>query len=76
MRKGATIMALTTGKGADWTVAQAANFLGCDPRTVYRKIESGDLPAYRFGPKSTRVRPADVEALVMTVAPRTQVAAR
>jgi excisionase family DNA binding protein len=32
-----------------FTTKQAATYLGIIPRTLYRLIDSGELPAYRFG---------------------------
>lgn len=46
----------------DWlSTADAANMLGITPRTLYRFINQGDLPAYRFG-RVIRVKRVDVEA--------------
>lgn len=30
-------------------VAEAAELLGVNPKTVYRKVDDGSLPHYRFG---------------------------
>lgn len=36
--------------GIDWlSTAEAASKLGITPRTLYRFIDEGQLPAYRFG---------------------------
>lgn len=43
------------------TVGQVANHLDCHPKTVRRRIASGDLPAYRFGGQ-IRVKRADRKA--------------
>ena len=40
---------------------QAANELGVTVRTVYRFLDEGDLPGYRFG-RVLRIKAADVEA--------------
>lgn len=49
---------------ADWlSTADAAKSLGITPRTLYRFINQGDLPAYRFG-RVIRVKRVDIEAFV------------
>jgi excisionase family DNA binding protein len=40
-----------------------AEFLGVNTRTVYRLIDEGDLPAYKFG-RVIRLQEADVLAFV------------
>ena len=48
----------------DWlSTADAAKALGITPRTLYRFINQGDLPAYRFG-RVIRVKRADVDAFI------------
>lgn len=48
----------------DWlSTADAAQALGITPRTLYRFINQGDLPAYRFG-RVIRVKRVDVEAFI------------
>lgn len=48
---------------AGWmSTAAAAAHLGVTSRTLYRVIDVGRLPAYRFG-RVIRVRRVDVEAL-------------
>lgn len=47
-----------------WTVADAANFIGCDTSTIYRKIRAGELPAVKAGPRLTRVHRRDVLQLL------------
>jgi excisionase family DNA binding protein len=44
------------------TVAAVADRIGTPRRTVYRLIEEGKLPAYRFGEKLLRVSETDLEA--------------
>ena len=45
----------------DWmSAADAARLLGITPRTLYRLIDSGELPAHRFG-RVIRIRRGDVE---------------
>lgn len=44
-------------------VRQVAELLGVHPRTIWRLVSSGDLPApNRIGPKIVRWRLADLEA--------------
>ncbi len=48
----------------DWlSTADAAENLGITTRTLYRFINQGDLPAYRFG-RVIRVKRADVDAFI------------
>lgn len=48
----------------DWlSTADAAKALGITPRTLYRFINQGDLPAYRFG-RVIRVKQVDVDAFI------------
>lgn len=48
-----------------WSVAHAAEYLGCDRSTFYRWINEGRIIAYRTGgPNTTRVKADDVKALV------------
>lgn len=48
----------------DWlSTADAAASLGITTRTLYRFINNGDLPAYRFG-RVIRVKRVDVEAFI------------
>jgi len=42
---------------------EAAEMLGVTSRTVYRFIDEGDLPAYKFG-RVIRVKAADLENFV------------
>ena len=43
------------------TVAEAAATLQLSPKTIYRAIESGELPHHRFG-RAVRIALADLEA--------------
>ena len=43
--------------------AQAARRLGITPRTLYRLIDEGELPAYKFG-RVIRLRVSDVDDFV------------
>lgn len=47
------------------TVKEVAERLAVSSRTVYRLIESGDLPSIQVGPKSRRVSEADLEAFLV-----------
>jgi excisionase family DNA binding protein len=49
------------------TVAEAAQRLHVSHPTVWRWIKAGRLPAYRVGPKSIRIKSADLERLVQPV---------
>lgn len=44
-------------------VAEAARFLGVSETTIWRWIKQQRLPAYRVGPKTIRIKRADLEAL-------------
>lgn len=46
------------------TILQAADLLAVSTRTVRRLIERGDLPAYRIGDRSIRVKLSDTVALL------------
>jgi excisionase family DNA binding protein len=52
---------------------QAAALLGISPRTVIRRIQSGDLLGYRYGPKSYRVPASEIPAYMAksAIAPET-----
>ncbi len=48
----------------DWlSTADAASALGITARTLYRFIDQGDLPAYRFG-RVIRVKRVDIDAFI------------
>lgn len=48
----------------EWlSTADAAKALGITPRTLYRFIDQGELPAYRFG-RVIRIKRADVDAFI------------
>jgi excisionase family DNA binding protein len=48
------------------TLAQAAEYLSCNERTLRRQIAAGKLPAYRLG-KLIRIDLADLDALIKPV---------
>lgn len=70
-RRGATIGAVESSAtdrpgqpSMDWlSTAEAAARLGVTPRTLYRFIDEGQLPAYRFG-RVIRLRVAEVDAFI------------
>ena len=43
--------------------AEAARYLGITPRTLYRLIDDGQLPAYKFG-RVIRLKQADIESFI------------
>ena len=53
-----------TQAGDDWlSTKEAAAALGLTPRTLYRLIDEGQLPAYRFG-RVIRLKQSEVDAFV------------
>ena len=47
------------------STAEAAKRLGITPRTLYRFIDEGQLPAYRFG-RVIRLKKAEVDGFIET----------
>ena len=47
------------------STAEVADYLGVQPRTLYRFIDEGRLPAYRFG-RVIRVKRHDVELFIQS----------
>ena len=45
------------------STAEAANRLGITPRTLYRFIDEGQVPAYRFG-RVIRLKAHEVDAFI------------
>lgn len=45
------------------STAEAASRLGITPRTLYRFIDEGQLPAYRFG-RVIRLKASEVDAFI------------
>ncbi|MCB0961512.1 MAG: helix-turn-helix domain-containing protein [Acidimicrobiales bacterium] len=45
------------------STAEAAKYLGITPRTLYRFIDEGQIPGYRFG-RVIRLQQQDVEAFI------------
>ena len=53
-----------TSADGDWlSTKEAASALGLTPRTLYRLIDEGQLPAYRFG-RVIRLKQGEVDAFV------------
>lgn len=52
---------------AFYTVSGAAHAFQCTTRTIDRWIKSGQLPAYRVGPRMVRIKRADIEALLVPI---------
>lgn len=53
-----------SGDEISWlNTAESAARLGITPRTLYRFIDEGKLPAYRFG-RVIRLKAADVDAFI------------
>jgi len=49
------------------SLAQAAERTEVSVKTLRRRISSGQLPAYRYGPKMLRVDPRDIDRLMRPV---------
>lgn len=47
--------------------ADAADYLGVTERTLRRYVASGQLPAYRLGPRLLRFKQSDLDALLQPV---------
>jgi len=47
------------------STAEVADYLGVQPRTLYRFIDEGRMPAYRFG-RVIRVKRHDVEVFLQS----------
>ncbi|HOP78929.1 MAG TPA: helix-turn-helix domain-containing protein [Armatimonadota bacterium] len=46
------------------TAKQVAEYLNVSERTVWRLIDSGELPHIKIGKQTTRIKPEDLEAYV------------
>lgn len=56
--------AAESGDAIRWlSTAEAANRLGITPRTLYRFIDEGQLPAYRFG-RVIRLKADEVDTFI------------
>ncbi len=49
------------------SLTEAAEYVGCAPRTIRRRISEGTLTGYRFGTKMLRVDLTEVDALIRPV---------
>ena len=49
------------------TVGEAADMLGWSARHLRNEINAGRVPAYRLGPRSTRIKLSDLEAVLKPV---------
>jgi excisionase family DNA binding protein len=55
---------MSTSSGIVWlNTAETARRLGVTPRTLYRFIDDGQLPAYRFG-RVIRLKESEVEEFI------------
>jgi excisionase family DNA binding protein len=55
---------MSSGEELRWmSTRQAAAYLGITPRTLYRLIDSGQLPAYRFG-RVFRLQGRQIDAFI------------
>lgn len=45
------------------STAEAAKYLGITPRTLYRFIDQGEIPAFRFG-RVIRLKQEDVDRFI------------
>lgn len=53
-----------TSADGDWlSTKEAASALGLTPRTLYRLIDEGQLPAYRFG-RVIRLKQGEIDSFV------------
>lgn len=53
-----------TSADGDWlSTKEAASALGLTPRTLYRLIDEGQLPAYRFG-RVIRLKQSEIDDFV------------
>lgn len=55
---------MSSSSGITWlNTAETARRLGVTPRTLYRFIDEGQLPAYRFG-RVIRLKESEVEEFI------------
>lgn len=47
-----------------YTVREAADLLGCHPKSVFRYIREGRLSAIKIGPKATRIPHGAIRELI------------
>lgn len=61
----------TLAKLKEISISEAAELKSVSPLTIRRWIQQGKLRAYRYGPKTIRIRVADLEAMGEEVNPIT-----
>jgi excisionase family DNA binding protein len=49
------------------SIAEAATYAACNPRTIRRMIARGELTGYRMGPRLVRVDLAEVDAALKVI---------
>ena len=54
------------------TVSQGAQELGVSPQTAYKNIRSGRWPAYKLGPRGTKLDVSEIMAIGRSVALKDQ----
>lgn len=54
------------------SIAEAAELKSVQPITIRRWIQQGKLPAYRYGPKTIRIKLSDLDAMGVEVNPITR----
>ena len=64
---GLAVRAEPPAQAADCSVPEAARQLRVSRATIWRWIRTGRLPASRVGPRTTRIRQADLERLLAPV---------
>ena len=63
-RRASSERSVPFGEDLRWmSTRQAAKYLGITPRTLYRLIDSGQLPAYRFG-RVFRLQGREIDAFI------------
>jgi excisionase family DNA binding protein len=64
------VTAARKGVGPEWmTRDQVAAYLDVTVRTVARYIETGELRAYKRGPRAVRIKRSDVDAMFREIPP-------
>ncbi len=49
------------------TIADAAEYLDCTPKTIRRRISDGTITGFRFGPRLIRVDLTELDAMIRVV---------
>ena len=65
-RRGTTSLDTSTGPRLV-SLKDAADYAGCIPRTIRRRVADGSLTGYRFGPRLIRVDLNELEALIRPI---------